>query len=792
MKIQTPPVPFRQILIGLQAVGCLASMVICPAVLSHADVAEPATDRLTPEVATQLREAEEKHRLLFELAERHDARFAQNININDKVLNEIHAAAQISPVDGGTRIELPAAFCRVHDFFSKLWVHGDRMENTRSVTFVQGGESTLVKYSRYGNGLLLKYTHLTINPQQPAHLIVEGDTQPTLLRWVTPGIASRFDPSPFLGFGEDRPAVRMPVTVSTRHWRSIGGVSELDRTRYFRIYSQPNNERYPYHRSELEALGFQQGRQMFKFNPALERGYGEHDQPLLGEDLERPGYADPAFFEVYHDSSYAGLPENFRFVMCFDNWPSFMEVQVPNVQNKRGTPRDFDAAAELAARFLNNQIEGSGRTATWWEVKNESDIQYEWTYHGDPNADPWGLLIDFHNKVAQAIHDRVDPAIKVGGPTAAWPAFHVRGFDHWRNYARFKDGTADDLDFYSYHFYFPPVYNSIDPHGYLDARLDMIQSHMHTTGNVKPLVISEFGAIGKPTAGTPDGRQWTNSKGFSSQWMRYLERPDEFDIVVPFMLGFVHWNPLSKGGVWAKDEEGNFYRTANYHVMELWSEFQGRRVPAASDNPRFHQHAVLDGDMLYVALNNETDERKLVDLQLDTDVDVASARQKRFYFANGDLRYEVDAAPDLRAIPVNVAETTIVAIQLDGQPRTTGVLAEHSYYGGGTAIPNQGEPIGFDIRVTDGLRRPIERAELRLGMHREDSKGLGDSVEVTINGVTVKHSLARFGKEGYFGYARIPLPSNAIQEQNKIAVRFAEPGGTLAAARLTVTSHAEH
>lgn len=790
MKIS--PLSFSLVCIpGIMRVVGLAVLIVTVVGRSHADEIGSMGDRLTPEIAAQLREAEKKHGLLFELAENHDGRFAQNINIDDEVLNEIYTAADPSPVDEGMRIDLPVEFCRVYEFFSSVWIRGERMENAESVTLIHRGESIPVKYTRYGNGLLLKAAHLNIDPEHPAAFIVKGDTRPERMQWVTPGVPSRFDPSPFLGFGQDRPAVRMPVTVSTRHWRSIGGVIDLDRTRYFRIYSQPNNEHYTDHLNELEALGFQQGRQAFKFNPGLEHGYGERDWPLLGEDLERPGYADPAFFEVYDDTSYSGLPDDLRFVMCFDNWPSFMEVEIPAVQNKRGTPRDFAAAADLAARFLINQIEGSGRTATWWEVKNESDIQYEWTYHGDPNADSWGLLIDFHNQIARAIHERVDPSIKVGGPTAAWPAFQARGFDHWRNYARFKDGTADDLDFYSYHFYFSPVYNSIDPHGYLDARLDMLQSHMHTTGNVKPLVISEFGVIGRPTAGTPDGRQWTKSKGFSSQWMRYLERPDEFDIVVPFMLGFVHWNPLSTGGVWAKDESGDFYRTANYRVMELWSEFQGRRVPASSGSPRFYQHAVLDGDTLYVALNNETDERVLVDLRLDTDAGVVSARQKRFYFSNGDLRYEVDAAPDLGAIPVSVAETTIVVIRFDAVPTTSGVLAARSYYGGGTAIPNRGEAIHFDIGVPGGPHRPIERAELRLGLHREGSEGLGDSVEVTINGAAVEHSLTRFGGGGYFGYARIPLPVNAIQAENHVSVRFAEPGGTLAAARLTVTTMEE-
>jgi len=92
-----------------------------------------------------------------------------------------------------------------------------------------------------------------------------------------------------------------------------------------------------------------------------------------------------------------------KFAQCFNIWPSFMDAQIPGQKNTLGTPAidAFDAAAELAAAYVADEIEDSGRTATYWEVKNESDIQHEWTYHLLPQFDGWGLLGDFHNRVAQ-------------------------------------------------------------------------------------------------------------------------------------------------------------------------------------------------------------------------------------------------------------------------------------------------------------------------------------------------------------------------------------------------------
>ena len=87
-----------------------------------------------------------------------------------------------------------------------------------------------------------------------------------------------------------------------------------------------------------------------------------------------------------------------------------MDAKIPGQKNKLGTPAidAFDAAAELAAAYVTDEIEDSGRTSNYWEVKNESDIQHEWTYHLLPQFDGWGLLGDFHNRVARALK-KVDP-----------------------------------------------------------------------------------------------------------------------------------------------------------------------------------------------------------------------------------------------------------------------------------------------------------------------------------------------------------------------------------------------
>ncbi|MEM9251138.1 MAG: hypothetical protein AAGB29_02195 [Planctomycetota bacterium] len=748
----------------------------------------PAVSAQSPNLAAQLAEARENHRLLFELADRSDAKYAENVNLIDPVLRQIVIPIEHATQGPDPQVALPEHIDRLWSYFNALWIVGKQMDKTDKIVLVQDGQTSPVKWIRYGDGILIRPQTLSFNGDAPATLAFTGAAKPELIRLETRGLSSKFDPSPYIGVGEDRPRQPVTVTVSTRHWRSIGGVSELDRTKYFRIYSQPGNERYPYYQEELDALGFQQGRQMFKFAPALETRYGQNIEPKLREDPNRPGYHDALFFDAFDNDSYAAVDPDLRFAMCFDNWPSFMAADIPGQQNTRGAPDDFDAAAELVVDYLNDQIADSGRTATWWEVKNESDITYEWPFHSDPDSDGWGLLIDFHNTIADAVHERVDADVKIGGPTAAWPVFEANGFGRWRDFQRFHDGTADHLDFFSYHAYDPAVYGPGDPHGYLDARLDMIQSHMQTTDGVLPLVFSEFGVYGEPAKSTADGREWVIAKGISPYWLRFLDRPEQLDLVVPFMLGFVHWNPTSTRGVWAHDENGEFYRTASYDVMRLWSDFAGRRVPVSSNDPGFLQHAVLDGDTLHIAMYNGTEDRAAVDLKLDVNAPIASIRQKRMYYSKGELIYSDEPVRRPSGLPVNVAETSMVVVRFGRPPVPRGTLAERRYYGADTAIPNAGSPIAFTIETPGVENADVEAAELRLSMHRGDAAGLGSSVTIDINGRSVTHDLSRFGDEGYFGYTQIPLPANALREANQISIAFDKPGGTMGSAVLAVTT----
>ena len=251
-------------------------------------------------------------------------------------------------------------------------------------------------------------------------------------------IAPKFDTIPYRDLGSEFPRERVEIQIDTNHELVIGGTSNLQRDKWFRTHDTPGVVHQSFEKWAAER-NFLPGRGAFKFNPALTRGWGKNP-PTLKERKDKPGAADLSFFEKYDAGqrlrsaipSYQKKP----FAICFNDWPEWMSVP----HEGRGTPRPehFDDAAELAAAYVEAQIRDAGYSATWWEVKNESSVKSEWAHHWQEKngIDGWGLLADFHNRVADAVHKRA-PKTKVGGPSSAYMQVQVKDFQLYRNQARF-------------------------------------------------------------------------------------------------------------------------------------------------------------------------------------------------------------------------------------------------------------------------------------------------------------------------------------------------------------------
>jgi agarase len=611
----------------------------------------------------------------------------------------------------------------------------------------------------------------------------------------TEGISFEFDSSAYIEPGADRPVRPVSVTVDATRFRSIEGICDVKRDRYFRYYAAPNADRSgmePYFKEK----GFLPGRQIEEIGPAYEDRWGAADRmPHLTEDPQRTGYGNPSFFERREFDRFEGVDPDLEFIMCFDAWPRFMwPTNLPGVSNQRGTPapEHFDAAADTAVRLLNAQVRDSGRSATWWEVKNESDVKSEWIYHHEPGYDGWKLLADFHNTVADAVHSNV-PGVQIGGPASAWLEPHRGEFEVWEKHRQFMDQTRDHLDFYSLHFYEMGSMDSEETwrsgsdsyiQGGLECTVDMLRAHMGATGNIKPLVCSEYGSL---NVKRDERGWWMHMKNINAMLVHLLNRPGDFEITVPFLLSFMHWAPDSSETFIHQAPSGEFIKTKNTYWLDQWEGFKGKRIPVSTSDSKIFTVAVLDENLIRLVVNNSTGQRILVDVDtvLPDGVAVLSVKRRMPCFEQGKTLYVHDVLPDLKQIPLGVDVTCILEIQLDQVPDINLIFDETSHYARQTAVKVDGSAT-LDIPVSGD--HSVAEAVLRVGLYR--AGGFSKPVFIALNGAE-RHAVDLSWSEGipqFLDFIEMPICPENISAENRVVIEIPESGGTVTAAKIITVS----
>lgn len=666
-----------------------------------------------------------------------------------RVLSELTVLQQQIEANGQLRIELPAGAERVAGMFRHLAIKGEHLDRVGALRLLPYKPDSTLHHSLH--------TPKMYRVQMGALPLPREDAPPIVLQAETTGpvvvtevvfssqnkLSTTFDDLPYRNLGDEQPPEVVTVTLDPSRELSVGGVVDLQREKFFRYYATPGGV-HPSLEQWAHERNFRPGRQIFKMQYALVKGYSPR-QPKLTESATQSGHADLSFFDRYDASPrsrFAIEPfQNIDYAMCLDNWPDFMSV--PHVG--RGTPlvEHFDAAAELAGAFVGAQVKQGGRTATWWEVKNESTIKSEWDYHWADNS--WDLLADFHNKVAAEIHS-VSPATQVGGPSSAWMQLQVNDFGLYRSQRGFMDATKGRLDFYSHHFYEDigtvgawhrreSTYTNYLL-GRVDAILNMLQAHMQGTDNVRPLLITECGSL-QPGRGPSD--YWLRLRSFSAYLHKFLSRPQEIDLCVPFAFLNVPWNPASgnaafipKTGQPANGPISGYDPTPVTHFFDLWRDFEGRRLPTEHSVRWLDVSAVHQGRRLTVALTNMSGRRRVVNLAGLDATPVDAVFQRRLFYRDGQVQYQ-DAVPaDLSAVEVDVEETTLVMIDLKTPLAVQGVQQRSFAYAVDTAVKLD-KDASIPIAVSDP--RSVTTARLVVGVHR--SGGLTEPLDIACNGKEV-------------------------------------------------------
>ncbi|MEM0926363.1 MAG: beta-agarase, partial [Planctomycetota bacterium] len=543
------------------------------------------------------------------------------------------------------------------------------------------------------------------------------------------------------------------------------------------------------------------GRGAFKFKPGITKAWGNWEP--LKERGDKPGSADLSFFEQYDAGlrhrqtlpEYKATP----FAYCFNDWPDFMSVPLVG----RGTPRIeyFDEAAELAAAYVEDQIKDGGFTARWWEVKNESSVQSEWAHHWKESEgiDGWGLLADFHNRVADAVHSRA-PEVKVGGPSSAYMQLQVNDFALFQNQARFIRETRGHLDFFSHHFYENALMLGAHARrgrgysnyllGRYEAILDMLRAEMHKVDNVLPILITECGSLQN---GRKPSDNWLRLLAWNAYLTKSMQRPDQIELFVPFVFLHMSWNPYSGDAAFTPKTDRTRHRTiddfdpttvASY--FELWRDFDGRRLPVDIERDWMDAVAVHDGVRISLAVTNMGGRQLAVDLKDVSDrLGAIKTTQTRLNYHQGEVSFDPEHVVDASSIPVDVNETTIIRLVLPRPLVPKSAVVRRRYYAHETAVVSNGTPLRLQIGIDDAPES-IASAKLVLGVHQRG--GFKGPLIAEVNGtrLTIPSGDAHEFTE-FFAPLDVNVPPSAIQKINEIIVSTPD-GSTLTSAQLLIDS----
>jgi hypothetical protein len=611
-----------------------------------------------------------------------------------------------------------------------------------------------------------------------------------LVFFAQKAIPPEFDDIPYRDLGSEFPRERVEVRIDTDHELSIGGTSELQRDRWFRMHETPGTVHESFENWATER-GFLTGRGALKFNPALTHGWGGMD--TLKEREDQPGVADLTFFDSYDAGvrlrQAIPLYQEKPFACCFNDWPEFMSVPLVG----RGTPlaERFDDAADLAAAYVADQINDAGYSAAWWEVKNESSVQSEWAHHWQESKgiDGWGLLADFHNRVADAVHKRA-PDTNVGGPSSAYMQLQVKDFALYRNQARFIEETRGHIDFFSHHFYENALMlgaherRGLGYSNYLlgryEAILDMLRAHMHKVDNVLPILITECGSLQN---GRKPSDNWLRLYAWNAYLTKSMQRPDQIDLFVPFVFLHMSWNPNSGDAAFTPktDRErhstiDDFEPTTISHYFDLWQDFDGRRLPVEFDRDWLDIVAVHDGTRISLAVTNIGGRQIAVDLSgVAERIGASEATQTRLNYHQGEVVFEPEHAVDAAAIPVDVNETTVIRLITDRPIAPSGTLQLDRWYAADTAVSSDGKPASFEINVDNP--GAVEQVRLIIGVHR--SGGMSEPLEIKMNGAPISVDTGDANEfTEFFAPLDAVVPTSLLRDSNRIEIT-AQDGTTI-------------
>ncbi|WP_281615041.1 T9SS type A sorting domain-containing protein [Flammeovirga sp. SubArs3] len=542
---------------------------------------------------------------------------------------------------------------------------------------------------------------------------------------------------------------------------------------------------------------------------------------VLNEDPQRPGFVDldqlkeegekhrENYINRTDFNSYGERNNSHILATQFHPfWPDGKETSKGWSFSQADTDEEpfGTASGEYCAHFIKEYYEqGSEKRPAYFEVINEPI--YEMFGCEDCGETDEGIeqIFKYHNTVAKEVK-KVNPDMKVGGFTTAFPNFEYDNFQRWeKRWNKFMDTCGENMDFWSIHLYDWPTFRGerrMRKGSNLEATLDMMDhASFDKFGEVKPTLVSEYGAQVHSMLQDQwsSERDWYYLKSTNSMMLTFMDRADNIAKALPFIVLKATWGtvdgvPYNWRLLRQEDEPnsltGDWVYTDLILFYDLWKDVKGTRVENLSQNVDIQTNAFVDGNQLHLILSNLNQNAETIELSIlgQGDNTIESIQSKHLYgINNGAFLKEEVLSEDTEQVTLQAESTMILTYTFAEDIAIEETAGETKYFSDVYYQPIDGTEQSFKI---SGLEvDEYGEAVLRIGMGRSHALSKQPTVKVNGTNVVVPTNIRgdlQEQRDSFFGVVEIPVPYELLEVNNSISIQFPESGGHISSVNMRV------
>lgn len=616
------------------------------------------------------------------------------------------------------------------------------------------------------------------------------------------------------------------VTVRASTQRTIGGVGELDRGRYFNHWGThvpPTNTNLGnlaeavWRPDELHSVT---GRETFELD------YFSRNVP---QDPARPGYFQQSGLAAAFQGDYRS------WVLSSQRWESLREHPNPAfVQSGRangawpswikdGTPLPIANNGAAYAEVLNAYLE----EVVYGEGPNQGYLPFDKDRHyveivNEPQWEgvPWNDVITMHRTVTEMVKE-AHPEAKIGGVSCC-SGLDVNSLNNWNRMEAIMSDMVDwqtaggekaEFDFWTIHPYERYSVLGNGSHvqdvkhspGHLDSILDLYESRSQQLFNdPKAFAVTEYGSWNRTNLPNQDygnysrpEQQWDLVRDIREKLMVFMNRPDRIINATPFVApqwytGSTPTDPDGDPVFWEKDASGAWQETIVASMYRLYNDLSGRYVEVGSDNVDLQTHAFRDGDKLYVVLNNLEGTTNSLDLEAITGgATVASASLDRIYWdgTQGVYQSDLDVTANWQSLSLQPEEGAVLTLTLAGPQLYDFATDERTFYGDASLAPIASQGVSQEVNLVADLEDAVS-AKVRVSYDRP-AQTFGEAFELIVNGTRIDvpaQQNAYDDGDADMVTREVEVPISVLNDgDNEVFVDFFGSGGDLITAVMIVT-----